>query len=186
MVLAARHPSQPAAASRRARQHRLRFRSYDATRSWRAAKSSAWTRSRSNRSWWRPRARALVRVSMNVFEDPRSHIVYEDAKTFFAASREPYDLIVSEPSNPWVSGVATLFSDEFYGGIARHLRPDGYFTQWLQIYETNINVVGSIMKALTPPLRCIPDLQCGQSQHPYRRDTLSGASNPERRRLRLA
>ena len=57
----------------------------------------------------------------NVFEDPRSHIVYEDAKTFFASTREPYDLIVSEPSNPWVSGVATLFSDEFYGRIARYL-----------------------------------------------------------------
>jgi len=85
----------------------------------------------------------------NVFEDPRSHIVFDDAKTFFAASHEPYDLIVSEPSNPWVSGVATLFSDEFYAGIVRHLRPDGYFTQWLQIYETDINVVGSIMKALS-------------------------------------
>jgi spermidine synthase len=85
----------------------------------------------------------------DVFEDPRSHIVYDDAKTFFAASREPYDLIVSEPSNPWVSGVATLFSDEFYGGIVRHLRPDGYFTQWLQIYETDINIVGSILKALS-------------------------------------
>src|SRR3984957_9562340 len=48
----------------------------------------------------------------NVFEDPRSHVVYEDAKTFFASARQPYDLIVSEPSNPWVSGVATLFSDE--------------------------------------------------------------------------
>ncbi len=55
----------------------------------------------------------------DVFEDARSHIVYEDAKTFFAASREPYDLIVSEPSNPWVSGVATLFSDEFYGRIVQ-------------------------------------------------------------------
>src|SRR3984957_9646971 len=50
----------------------------------------------------------------NVFQDARSHIVYEDAKTFFASARQPYDLIVSEPSNPWVSGVATLFSDEFY------------------------------------------------------------------------
>ncbi len=57
----------------------------------------------------------------NVFEDPRSHIVYEDAKTFFASTREPYDLIVSEPSNPWVSGVASLFSDEFYGRISRYL-----------------------------------------------------------------
>ena len=86
----------------------------------------------------------------NVFEDPRSHIVYEDAKTFFASAREPYDLIVSEPSNPWVSGVATLFSDEFYGRIAQYLAPDGYFVQWMQVYETNIGVVASVIKALAP------------------------------------
>jgi spermidine synthase len=86
----------------------------------------------------------------NVFADPRSHIVYEDAKTFFASTREPYDLIVSEPSNPWVSGVATLFSDEFYAHVVRHLAPDGYFVQWIQIYETNIDVLASVLKALAP------------------------------------
>jgi spermidine synthase len=86
----------------------------------------------------------------NVFDDPRSHIVYEDAKTFFASAREPYDLIVSEPSNPWVSGVATLFSDEFYSRITHYLAPDGYFVQWMQVYETNIGVLASVIKALAP------------------------------------
>jgi spermidine synthase len=86
----------------------------------------------------------------NVFEDPRSHVIYEDAKTFFASTREPYDLIVSEPSNPWVSGVSTLFSDEFYDRITRYLTPDGYFAQWVQVYETNIGVFASIIKALAP------------------------------------
>jgi spermidine synthase len=89
------------------------------------------------------------RVS-NVFEDPRSHIIYEDARTFFASSPEPYDLIVSEPSNPWVSGVASLFSDEFYGRIAHYLAADGYFVQWIQVYETNIGIVASVVKALAP------------------------------------
>jgi predicted membrane-bound spermidine synthase len=86
----------------------------------------------------------------NVFEDPRSHIVYEDAKTFFASSREPYDLIVSEPSNPWVSGVATLFSDEFYGRVTHYLTPHGYFVQWMQVYETNLGILASVIKALSP------------------------------------
>jgi predicted membrane-bound spermidine synthase len=86
----------------------------------------------------------------NVFEDPRSHLVFEDAKTFFASSREPYDLIVSEPSNPWVSGVATLFSDEFYGRITHYLTPDGYFVQWMQVYETNLGILASVIKALAP------------------------------------
>ena len=86
----------------------------------------------------------------NAFEDPRSHIVYEDAKTFFASAREPYDLIISEPSNPWVSGVATLFSEEFYRRTAQYLAPDGYFVQWMQIYETDIGIVASVIKALAP------------------------------------
>jgi len=86
----------------------------------------------------------------NVFQDPRSHIVFEDAKTFFASAREPYDLIVSEPSNPWVSGVATLFSEEFYGRVAQYLRSDGYLVQWIQIYETDLGVIASIIKALAP------------------------------------
>ena len=86
----------------------------------------------------------------NVFQDARSHIVYEDAKTFFASARQPYDLIVSEPSNPWVSGVATLFSDEFYERITHHLTPDGYFVQWMQVYETNIGILASVVKALAP------------------------------------
>jgi hypothetical protein len=85
----------------------------------------------------------------DVFEDPRNHIVYEDAKTFFAASSEPYDLIVSEPSNPWVSGVASLFSDEFYGRVVHYLRPDGCFVQWVQIYETDVGIIASIVKALS-------------------------------------
>jgi spermidine synthase len=86
----------------------------------------------------------------NVFEDPRSHIVLDDAKTFLASAHEPYDLIVSEPSNPWVSGVATLFSDEFYGRIAHYLADDGYFAQWMQVYETNTGIIASVIKALSP------------------------------------
>jgi predicted membrane-bound spermidine synthase len=86
----------------------------------------------------------------NVFADPRSHIVLDDAKTFLASAHAPYDLIVSEPSNPWVSGVATLFSDEFYDRIAHYLAPDGYFAQWMQVYETNPGIVASVIKALAP------------------------------------
>jgi spermidine synthase len=84
-----------------------------------------------------------------VFEDPRSRIVFEDAKTFFAMTREPYDVIISEPSNPWVSGVATLFSDEFYSRIVTYLKPDGLLVQWLQIYETDMSIIASIVTAMS-------------------------------------
>jgi hypothetical protein len=91
----------------------------------------------------------LPRVS-RLFEDKRSRIVIDDAKTFFATAGQQFDVIVSEPSNPWVSGVATLFSDEFYRQITRYLAPDGMLVQWLQVYETDLSVVVSILKALSP------------------------------------
>jgi len=83
------------------------------------------------------------------YKDPRSHIHIEDAKTYFAANRSLYDIIVAEPSNPWVSGVASLFSEEFYRFIPRHLQPGGLFVQWLQLYEINDELVASVVHALS-------------------------------------
>ncbi|MGI9301810.1 MAG: fused MFS/spermidine synthase [Gammaproteobacteria bacterium] len=82
------------------------------------------------------------------YADSRSHIHIEDAKTYFAKRGQQYDLIVSEPSNPWVSGVASLFSEEFYEHITRYLNRDGLLVQWIQLYEIDIALVFSILKAL--------------------------------------
>jgi len=82
------------------------------------------------------------------YVDPRSRIVIDDAKTFFSTRQEKYDLILSEPSNPWVSGVAGLFSDEFYQLVRRHLAPGGVFVQWIQLYEIDVPLVVSVLKAL--------------------------------------
>ena len=84
------------------------------------------------------------------FEDPRSHIHIEDAKTFFSTRAATYDVIVSEPSNPWVSGVASLFSTEFYSRARRHLRPDGLLVQWIQGYEIDLSLLASVFRALGP------------------------------------
>ncbi|WP_395625353.1 TonB-dependent receptor domain-containing protein, partial [Thermomonas sp.] len=59
-----------------------------------------------------------------------------------------YDIIISEPSNPWVSGVASLFSDEFYDRIRNYLTDDGVLVQWIQIYEIEPELVASIIRAL--------------------------------------
>jgi spermidine synthase len=82
------------------------------------------------------------------FADPRSRIIIEDAKTYFSSHKQRYDLIVSEPSNPWVSGVAGLFSVEFYRLLKRHLAEGGLFVQWLQLYEIDMERVVSVLKAL--------------------------------------
>jgi predicted membrane-bound spermidine synthase len=82
------------------------------------------------------------------FQDPRSAIHVEDAKTFFSQQKQPYDVIVAEPSNPWVSGVASLFSEEFYRSIGHYLAEDGVLIQWLQLYEFNEDLVSSVLKGL--------------------------------------
>jgi len=83
------------------------------------------------------------------YTDPRSRIHIDDAKTFFSVQNRKYDIIISEPSNPWVSGVASLFSEEFYRMVSRNLNDDGLFCQWLQIYEIDIELVASVLKALS-------------------------------------
>jgi hypothetical protein len=83
-----------------------------------------------------------------VFEDPRSHFVIDDAKSFFAGRSKRFDLIVSEPSNPWVSGVAGLFSTEFYARITGQLSAHGIFAQWLHIYELNDDLALSVIAAI--------------------------------------
>ncbi len=83
-----------------------------------------------------------------VFDDPRSRIVIDDAKSYFASSQRRFDLMISEPSNPWVSGVASLFTVEFYETVRRHLRPGGVFGQWIQLYEIDDGLVLTILAAL--------------------------------------
>lgn len=87
------------------------------------------------------------------YTDPRSHIVIDDAKSFVAGRKEKYDVIISEPSNPWISGVGALFSKEFYNFVPRHLKEGGLFLQWVQLYEIDDRLVGSILKALTPAFK---------------------------------
>jgi spermidine synthase len=82
------------------------------------------------------------------FEDPRSRIHIEDAKSYFARHQSRYDLILSEPSNPWVNGVASLFSTDFYRDVKRYLKEGGLFVQWIQLYELDDRLFASILGAL--------------------------------------
>lgn len=94
-------------------------------------------------------ARGFGKFVERAYTDPRSHIQIEDAKTYFSSHNARYDLIISEPSNPWVSGVAGLFSEEFYRYIKGHLQKDGLLVQWIHLYELNTTLVSSVLKALS-------------------------------------
>jgi predicted membrane-bound spermidine synthase len=82
------------------------------------------------------------------FADPRGTIIIDDAKGYFSTHNRRYDIIISEPSNPWVSGVSGLFTQEFYRRIHTHLNPGGLLVQWLQLYETDTALAASVLTAL--------------------------------------
>ncbi len=82
------------------------------------------------------------------YRDARSHVHFEDAKSYFARHGKLYDVIMSEPSNVWVSGVAALFTTEFYRDTKRYLAPGGLFVQWVHAYDFNDRLLGSVVSAL--------------------------------------
>ncbi len=99
-------------------------------------------------------ARNFEPVVSPAYHDTRSRIVIDDAKSYFARGRERYDIIVSEPSNPWVSGVASLFTEEFYRRLAVSLNDGGVMAQWLHTYEMDDATLASIFAAVR---RTFPD-----------------------------
>jgi predicted membrane-bound spermidine synthase len=82
------------------------------------------------------------------FQDPRSHIIFDDAKSYFARGKRKYDIIMSEPSNPWVSGVSSLFTREFYARVRGQLNPGGVLVQWVHTYSFNEALMSSIVRAM--------------------------------------
>ncbi|MDX1377106.1 MAG: hypothetical protein R3357_16190, partial [Burkholderiales bacterium] len=93
-------------------------------------------------------ARGFLPRNAAAFADARGRILVDDAKTFFSTHGRRYDVIVSEPSNPWVSGVSSLFTREFYARIRAHLNPGGLLVQWFQLYEIDVPMLASVMAAL--------------------------------------
>jgi spermidine synthase len=94
-------------------------------------------------------SRRFYPANRRVFDDPRSTFAIDDARSYFAAHRQKFDLVLSEPSNPWVSGVSGLFTTEFYGRMRQFLTDDGIFAQWLQLYEIDDSLVLSVIAAIS-------------------------------------
>ena len=73
-------------------------------------------------------------------------MVTADGRNFLLASRDTWDCIISEPSNPWISGSAKLFTREFFADARTHLSPRGVFGQWVQLYGMDPTAVRSLAR----------------------------------------
>ncbi len=77
----------------------------------------------------------------HVLRDPRTRVVYDDARHYILITPEKFDVITTDPIHPWVKGTSTLYSREYYEMVKSHLNPGGVAAQWLPIYESDEETV---------------------------------------------
>jgi len=78
-----------------------------------------------------------------VLHDPRTRMVYDDARHFIFTTKEKFDVVTTDPIHPWVKGTSTLYSKEYYELVKAHLNPGGVVAQWLPIYDSDAATVKS-------------------------------------------
>lgn len=126
-------------------------------------------------------ARRCAAVNGDVLANPKAHLVFDDAREVLLTTSNRYDLIVSEPSNPFRAGVANLFTHEFYSAAKDRLNPKGIFVQWLQAYETDDTTVFTALATLKSTFAHVEVWQskyddvllvCSNDPFAYRLDTI--------------
>jgi spermidine synthase len=93
-------------------------------------------------------AQVCAPLNHDVLHHSKVRPIYGDARELLLTTRGRYDLVASEPSNPYRSGVSSLYTREFYGAVRNRLQPGGLFLQWLQGYEIDTATVRTVLRTL--------------------------------------
>ncbi len=94
-------------------------------------------------------SRFFRKENRNCLNDPRLKLINEDALTLLKLSKEKYDVIISEPSNPWIAGIGNLFSKEYFEKCSESLSPDGIMVQWFHLYAAEDDVVKLVLNTFS-------------------------------------
>jgi spermidine synthase len=94
-------------------------------------------------------AKRAAPMNQNALENKKVNIIVGDAREVLMTNKENYDIIFSEPSNPYRAGIASLYTLEFYQAVAKRLSPNGYFSQWVQGYGVDSQTIITIYSTLT-------------------------------------
>jgi len=81
-----------------------------------------------------------------VLTDPRTRLWVEDARTILKLSPQRYDIVISQPSNPWMVGVGSVFSREYYELASTRLKEGGVMAQWFHLYDMHDGIVESVLR----------------------------------------
>lgn len=91
-------------------------------------------------------ARWFAAENGHILEDPRAHVILQDAFNYLAFTPTPYDVITSDPIHPWVAGGATLYMAEYYTRCRAKLRDGGIMAQWLPLYQLSPDDIRMIVR----------------------------------------
>ncbi len=81
-------------------------------------------------------------------DSPHFHVIVDDGRFHLQATKQQYDLILSEPSNPWIAGVSNLFTKQFYQAAKARLKPGGILVQWAQTYSLTASEYAMIVRTV--------------------------------------
>jgi spermidine synthase len=93
-------------------------------------------------------ARRCASLNCDVLTNPKVQVIYNDAREVLLTTNSKYDIIASEPSNPYRAGIANLYTREFYLSANARLNQEGLFVQWLQAYEIDETTAATVFATL--------------------------------------
>lgn len=114
-----------------------------------------------------------------VFTSDRAHIYHEDARTVLKLGPQMYDVIIAEPSNPWMVGVASVFTREFYQLAAARLKPGGVMAQWFHTYEMDDRTADVVLRTFETVFPNMEIWDVGQGDIVMLGSDQPWASNPD-------
>jgi spermidine synthase len=91
--------------------------------------------------------RFFAQVSHLPSQNPQVQVLIGDGRNFMTQSQSKYDVIVSEPSNPWITGVSNLFTTDYWKLAKSRLAEDGIFCQWAQLYELSQPNIKTLLRS---------------------------------------
>ncbi len=92
-------------------------------------------------------------TNSDVLSHPATNLIIQDGRAHLELTDQVYDVITSEPSNPWMAGLANLFTEEFFRLTKSRLNWDGVFIQWLPSYQmdwTTFSMIGRTFTKVFP------------------------------------
>ena len=87
----------------------------------------------------------IARENPRTVDGKQVEVVYDDGRHFLRTTHEKFDIITSDPIDPWVKGCAALNTVEYYRMCRDHLKPGGSMSLWIPLYESNLDTSKSVI-----------------------------------------